>query len=230
MALILNVETATTSCSVSLAADGKIVSLKELDADYTHAENLTIFIEHVLNEAGVKLSALDAVAVSKGPGSYTGLRIGVSTAKGLCYSMNKPLIAINTLHSMASGIIEQTGVTDQNILFCPMIDARRMEVFCAVYDIHKNEIRPTAAEIIEPNSFEELLTSHPIYFFGDGSAKCKEVFAMNPNARFIEKISCSAKYMVPLSEAAFNKKQFEDVAYFEPFYLKDFVAGKKKGE
>jgi tRNA threonylcarbamoyladenosine biosynthesis protein TsaB len=230
MALILNLETATTSCSVSLADNGKLLSLKELDADYTHAENLTLFIQDVLTESGKKLPELDAVAISKGPGSYTGLRIGVSTAKGLCYSLNKPLIAINTLETMASGLIEQTGIKDPNILFCPMIDARRMEVFCAVYDINRKEVSPTAAEIIDENSFRDLLNSHPVYFFGDGAEKCREVFSLNANARFIEKISCSAKYMIPLAEAAFARKQFEDIAYFEPFYLKDFVAGKKKGE
>jgi tRNA threonylcarbamoyladenosine biosynthesis protein TsaB len=229
MALILNLETATTACSVSLAKDGKLIALKELDGDYTHAENLTIFIEEVLKQAKVQLNELDAVAVSKGPGSYTGLRIGVSSAKGLCYSLNKPLLAVNTLESMAN-TAAQLAEIPAGALLCPMIDARRMEVFCALFNKSGKEIRTTSAEIIEENSFADLLSDQKIYFFGDGAAKCKDVLSKNPNACFIDGISCSAKDMTGLSEKAFQLKQFEDLAYFEPFYLKDFVAGKKKGE
>lgn len=231
MALLLNLETATTACSVSLGKDGKLLSLKEQNGEYTHAENLTLFIEDVLKQAGVKLRDIDAIAVSKGPGSYTGLRIGVSTAKGLCYSLDKPLIAINTLRSMAEGMLHTASSAIPAVsLLCPMIDARRMEVYCAVFDSKGNEIRPTSADIIDENSFSGLLKDHSIYFFGDGSAKCKEALSQNKNAFFIPDIFPSAKDLVTLSEEAFNKKQFEDVAYFEPFYLKDFVAGKKKGE
>jgi tRNA threonylcarbamoyladenosine biosynthesis protein TsaB len=231
MALILNLETATTACSVSLSRDGKLLALKELDGEYSHAENLTLFIEDVLDQAGLSINELDAIAVSKGPGSYTGLRIGVSTSKGLCYSLNKPLIAINTLQHLCSS--EQlTAIRDQDpaILLCPMLDARRMEVYCAIYDMQGNELRPTAAEIIDEKSFSDLLKEHQICFFGDGAAKCKEAFAKAPNAVFIDGIMPSAKNMISFSENAFSNKQFEDVAYFEPFYLKDFVAGKKKGE
>jgi tRNA threonylcarbamoyladenosine biosynthesis protein TsaB len=223
LALILNIETATTMCSVSIGKDGKLVALKELNGDYTHAENLTLFIEAVVKQAGIKLSDLDAIAISKGPGSYTGLRIGVSTAKGLCYSLDKPLIAINTLEHLSLALSEGEG-----ILLCPMIDARRMEVYCAVYDSNGNEIIPTAAEIIDENSFADLLKKGKMVFFGDGAAKCKETFSSNSNAIFRDDIYPSAKNMIPLSEKAFNAKQLEDVAYFEPFYLKDFVAGKKK--
>jgi len=223
LALILNIETATTMCSVSIGKDGKLVALKELNGDYTHAENLTLFIEAVVKQAGIQLSDLDAIAVSKGPGSYTGLRIGVSTAKGLCYSLDKPLIAINTLQHLSLTLSEGEG-----ILLCPMIDARRMEVYCAVYDSNGNEIVPTAAEIIDENSFADLLKKGKMVFFGDGAAKCKETFASNSNAIFRDDIYPSAKNMIPLSEKAFNAKQLEGVAYFEPFYLKDFVAGKKK--
>jgi tRNA threonylcarbamoyladenosine biosynthesis protein TsaB len=231
MALILNLETATTACSVSLARDGKLLALKELNADYTHAENLTIFIEDVLKEAGCELHSLDAIAVSKGPGSYTGLRIGVSTAKGLCYSLDKPLIALNTLRSMAEGVLaSRKDMITSSSLLCPMIDARRMEVYCAVYDAAGKEIKETAAEIIDENSFSELLKDHQIIFFGDGAAKCKSTFEGNTNAVFIDDIYPSAKDMISASEEAFSKNMFEDVAYFEPFYLKDFVAGKKKGE
>jgi tRNA threonylcarbamoyladenosine biosynthesis protein TsaB len=231
MALILNLETATTACSVSLARDGKMLALKELNADYTHAENLTIFIEDVLKEAGCELHALDAIAVSKGPGSYTGLRIGVSTAKGLCYSLDKPLIALNTLRSMTHGILaSRKDMITPTSLLCPMIDARRMEVYCAVYNAAGKEIKETAAEIIDEKSFAELLKNHRLIFFGDGAAKCKSTFEGNVNAVFIDNIYPSAKDMITVSEEAFSENIFEDVAYFEPFYLKDFVTGKKKGE
>jgi tRNA threonylcarbamoyladenosine biosynthesis protein TsaB len=229
MALILNLETATTVCSVSLAKDGTLLSLKELNEDYTHAENLTVFIEDVLSQSKVKLSDVHAIAVSKGPGSYTGLRIGVSTAKGLCYSLDKPLIAINTLEHFASSVIlSPSKKQDPTSFFCPMIDARRMEVYCAVYDGQGKEIRPTAAEIIDGISFADLLSNNPVYFFGDGSVKCKEVLSKNKNAFFIDHKVPSAKDMISFSEKMYNEKQFEDVAYFEPFYLKDFVGGKKK--
>lgn len=231
MALILNLETATTACSVSLSRDGKLLSLKEKNGDYTHAENLTLFVEEVFKQARLRLNELDAIAVSKGPGSYTGLRIGVSTAKGLCYSLDKPLIALNTLKSMADGILlsHKEMITPSSLL-CPMIDARRMEVYCAVYDATCKEIKATAAEIIDENSFAELLKDNQLIFFGDGAAKCKSAFSDNVNAIFIDDIYPSAKDMITSSEEAFTKKMFEDVAYFEPFYLKDFVSGKKKGE
>jgi tRNA threonylcarbamoyladenosine biosynthesis protein TsaB len=246
MAIILNIETATTVCSVSLAKDTELLSLKEINGDYSHAENLTLFIEDVCKQANVKLSDVDAIAVSKGPGSYTGLRIGVSTAKGLCYSLEKPLIAINTLQHLADGLpshftsrmSEQPqdvskfsfSISALPILYCPMIDARRMEVYCALYDSAGNEIRQTTAKIIDEHSFSDLFEKNQLFFFGDGATKCKEVLSKNKNAIFIDNIVPSAKDMIRLSSKAFGEKQFEDVAYFEPFYLKDFVAGKKKGE
>lgn len=226
MALILHLETATTVCSVALAKDGQLLSKKELNGDYTHAENLTCFIETVVEEAKRSLKEVDAIAISKGPGSYTGLRIGVSTAKGLCYSLDKPLIALNTLEHSAYGCSLQHGKEDD--LFCPMIDARRMEVYCAVFDKSNKLIRATAAEIIDEHSFADLLQKQTVYFFGDGSAKCKAALASNPNAIFLDHLYPSALNMIPLADQAFQDKQFEDVAYFEPFYLKDFVAGKKK--
>ena len=409
MALILNIETATTVCSVALAQDGVLLSLKEINGDYSHAENLTLFIEDVLLQANIKITELDAIAVSKGPGSYTGLRIGVSAAKGLCYSLDKPLIAVNTLQHLSLALSEGEGMdtakdnpryyttgkldwatsiinakehrknpteaesivweylrakklnhkfrrqhpigkfivdfvcierkliveidgkihekqleedairTEQlnelgfkvirytneqviseidkvidsikaelqavpiplsseegqmidaeesklisannslsseegqkidagesklmnannslsfgegrgEVFFCPMLDARRMEVYCAFFDKDNNTIRETAAEIIDEDSFGDLLKDHIIIFFGDGASKCKEILSQNENAHFIDDIFPSAKDMIFLSEQAYNVKQFEDVAYFEPFYLKDFVAGKKKGE
>ncbi|MGQ0827399.1 MAG: tRNA (adenosine(37)-N6)-threonylcarbamoyltransferase complex dimerization subunit type 1 TsaB [Bacteroidota bacterium] len=363
MALILNLETATTVCSVSLAKDGDLLTFKEHTGDYSHAENLTLFIDDVFQQAKLKLSDIDAVAVSKGPGSYTGLRIGVSTAKGLCYSLNKPLIAINTLQHLSLALSEGEGTNPARIspryftagkldwsssvinakenrknqteaekiiwqhlrankleykfrrqhpidkyivdfaciekrliieidgkihdhqieedairteelikcgfkvirfkneqviveidnvikairselknsisplsfgegrgevLFCPMIDARRMEVYCAIYNSDNKEIKTTAAEIIDENSFADLLETNQVIFFGDGADKCKSILSKNKNAIFIDGIFLSAKNMISLSEQAFINKQFEDAAYFEPFYLKDFVAGKKK--
>jgi tRNA threonylcarbamoyladenosine biosynthesis protein TsaB len=231
MALILNIETATTVCSVSLAKDGVLLSFKEQNGDYSHAENLTVFIEDVLQQANINISDIDAIAVSKGPGSYTGLRIGVSTAKGLCYSLDKPLIAVDTLKYMAIATSQQpTTNNQQQSLYCPMLDARRMEVYCAIYDFQGNVVKATAAEIIDEHSFADILKTNKIVFFGDGSAKCKETFSENSNAIFIDDVVPSAKDMITLSEKAFSEKQFEDVAYFEPYYLKDFVAGKKKGE
>ena|SRR6218665_982713 len=231
MALILHLETATTVCSVSVAKDGQLLALKEQNGDYSHAENLTLFIENAIQQSGTSLSEVDAIAVSKGPGSYTGLRIGVSTAKGLCYSLGKPLIAINTLQHLAGSVITQTSnIQHPTSFFCPMIDARRMEVYCAIFNAQGNEIEPTAAVIVDEQSFAHLLKDHTVYFFGDGAAKCKDTLSGNPHAVFIDHIVPSAKDMIALAEKAFNEKQFEDVAYFEPFYLKDFVAGKKKGE
>lgn len=230
MALILNLETATTVCSVSLSKDGKLLAFKEQSGAYSHAENLTLFIENVFQQAGLKLCNVDAIAVSKGPGSYTGLRIGASTAKGLCYSLDKPLIAISTLQHISLSVSEELKFQTSNLnsYFCPMIDARRMEVYCALYDSFNNEIKPASAEIIEEQSFSILLKENLIYFFGDGAAKCKELLSVNKNAVFITDVFPSAKNMVSLSEQAFVNKLFVDVAYFEPFYLKDFVAGKKK--
>ena len=235
MALILNIETATTMCSVSLAKDGNLLAVKEQNGDYSHSENLTLFIEDVCRQANIRLQDMDAIAASKGPGSYTGLRIGVSTAKGLCYSLNKPLIAIPTLQHLSLSVSENVrsskGV-DSNIpltsLFCPMLDARRMEVYCAIYDSSNQEIKPTTAEIIDEHSYDDLLNHNTVVFFGDGAAKCKTYLSVNANARFIDDVFPSAKNMISLSEYAFNNKLFEDVAYFEPFYLKDFMIAKSK--
>lgn len=204
-----------------------MIAIKEsLDENHSHAENLTVYIQDVCRQAKINLKDIDAVAVGKGPGSFTGLRIGVSAAKGLCYALDKPLIAINSLKTMAASQISIPN-TQYPILFCPMIDARRMEVYCAVYDEHLNEIKKTSADIIDQNSFSELLSKHIIYFFGDGAAKCRSIIT-HENAKFIDDINPSAKFMIPLAERLFDEKKFEDVAYFEPFYLKDFVDTSKK--
>jgi len=230
MALILNLETSTKVCSVALAKDSELVALKEIHDDYSHAEKLTLFIQEVLEEAGISIKELDAVAVSKGPGSYTGLRIGVSTTKGLCYSLQKPMIGIPTLKAMARepSLTLNLEHDKAGILLCPMIDARRMEVYTAFYDLNNNEFREVAADIVDENSYQEILERHKVIFFGDGAGKCKMVLEKHENALFNDVVFPSAKNMVVLSEERFINLQFEDVAYFEPYYLKDFVAGKPK--
>jgi tRNA threonylcarbamoyladenosine biosynthesis protein TsaB len=227
LSLILNIETATEVCSVTLARDAELVSARESKSGYTHSENITVFIDEVVREAGVSLNNLDAIAVSKGPGSYTGLRIGVSTAKGLCFALEKPLLAVNTLLSLANHFITTNNKQQTTNLFCPMLDARRMEVYCAVYDSKLNEVLPTAAVIVEKNSFEKILESNTVYFFGNGAGKCKSVIK-HSNAVFVDDIYPSATAMISISQKLFKEKRFEDTAYFEPFYLKDFVAGKAK--
>jgi len=226
MALLLHIETATSVCSVALSEHGKLLSLKEENKKNTHAENITLFISHVLNEAGKKNSDLDAIAVSAGPGSYTGLRIGVSTAKGFCYALDRPLIAINTLQALAFKI-RISNFEFRNSLLCPMIDARRMEVFCALYDDNLNEIQSASPKIIHENSFSDLLKENKIYFFGDGAEKCKTVLSHQTNAIFIDNIFPSASSMIDIAEKKFQQKQFENLALFEPFYAKEFVDGKK---
>ena len=220
MALILNLETATKNCSVSISENGEIISLKEINTGgYSHSELLHSFIEDVLKESNFKLSDLDAVAVSKGPGSYTGLRIGVSTAKGLCFGNDIPLISIPTLESMA------TSQKDIDYTLVPMLDARRMEVYSCIYNSSLQEVRKTEAEIIYDNSYSEFLEKGKVLFFGDGAEKCKDIIK-HKNAEFVDDIFPSAKDMGVLSEEKFNKSDFEDTAYFEPFYLKDFIATK----
>lgn len=223
MATILNIETATGVCSVALSIDGKVISVQESHVKNSHAERITLFCKAVLTEAGIQFQDLDAVAVSMGPGSYTGLRIGVSTAKGYCFALDKPLIAIPTLQSMASGM--KKNANDPNQLFCPMIDARRMEVYAAIFDGELNEVRPTAAVIIDEDSFSNELQNEEVCFAGDGAEKCNAILSHQEHASFLDDFHASSAHMASISEAKFNARQFEDVAYFEPFYLKDFVAG-----
>lgn len=221
MELILCIETATKSCSVSLSQNGKTLQTIELVSDqYSHSEKLTLFIEQILKNQQKSFSDLDAVAVSKGPGSYTGLRIGVSTAKGICYAIDKPLISISTLETMAYDMSLQYP----EAIYCPMLDARRMEVYCAFYGNIESDIE---AKVLDQNSFKEELDKHSIIFFGDGSDKFKEIID-HPNAKFVDSVFPSATNMGVLAQLAFQNKKFEDVAYFEPFYLKDFVAGPLK--
>jgi tRNA threonylcarbamoyladenosine biosynthesis protein TsaB len=231
MSVLLQIETATASCSVALARDGEFLAVKEVNERNIHAEVITRFIEEVVKECGVALANLDAIAVSAGPGSYTGLRIGISTAKGLCFALDKPLIAVDTLTAMAYGALNSGKIVLTNDLFlCPMIDARRMEVYTAIFDIKLNQLKPTAAEIIDENSFNDLLNKHRILFFGDGAEKCREVLSHNPNALFLSDFVNSAAFITSLALGKFKARSFENVALFEPFYLKDFIAGKKKSE
>lgn len=226
MSLILGIETATKMCSVALSDENGLLALKEVGGEYSHAENLNLFVSDVCMQAGKELKDIDAVAVSKGPGSYTGLRIGVSAAKGFCTALDIPLISVDTLQAMALVGSKSllSGEIERGVLFSPMIDARRMEVYTALYDNEGNKIEDISAKIIDENSFEKELKSGKVVFFGDGAEKCREALESNPNAIFIEEVHPSAQYINEIALEKFNKKEFEDVAYFEPFYLKDFIA------
>ena len=219
---ILNIETSTKACSVALHKNGElIVSREDVTTNFSHSEKLLKFISKLFSDAKLSLSDLDAIAVSMGPGSYTGLRIGVSTAKGLCYGLDIPLISISTLKAMSFGMALEIKAD----LYCPMIDARRMEVYSAFFDINNTEVRKIQADIIDENSYK-LELEKKVVFFGDGSEKIKEKIS-HKNAMFISDIHPSAKNMGLLSYQKFTESLFEDLAYFEPFYLKDFVAGRK---
>ncbi len=263
MPIILSIETSTKACSAAIHQDGKLLSVSELNNEKSSSGMLTTLIEHVVKTAGLTLQYIDAIAVAKGPGSYTGLRIGVSTAKGLCFTLEKPLIAINTLEAMAyqlsigrhpagrhsagrhsagrhpagrhpagrhpagrhSAVNYQLGVSPLSLLLCPMLDARRMEVYCAVYKADPLELlEPTQAKIIDETSFSNLFESHKIIFFGDGAEKCRASLGNDSNAVFVnEVVFPSAKSIGALATRSFEQLQFENVADFEPFYLKEFV-------
>jgi tRNA threonylcarbamoyladenosine biosynthesis protein TsaB len=225
MVTILQIETATQVCSAAVSINGETVALKELAAQNIHAGSLTLFIEEVMNQAGITYAALDAVAVSKGPGSYTGLRIGVSTAKGICFAMDKPLIAISTLEMMGEGFL--TANPDYTGLVCPMIDARRMEVFTALYDHHLKQVLPVTARIIDETSYAEDLRTNTITFIGDGAMKCNTSI-LSPNAAFSDLNYNSAANMSRLANSCYKAQDFADLAYFEPYYLKDFVITEAK--
>lgn len=226
--MILCLETATPSCSVALVHNGEVLACEEDPKGQNHSEKITLFIDSVMKKAGISYDQLDAVAVSMGPGSYTGLRIGVSTAKGICYAVSKPLIAVETLEAMAYGgsaVISSERSERRNLLLIPAIDARRMEVYAAIFDENVNKIKDTEAVIIDENSFADLKKDHHIYLFGDGADKCAEIFANDDKITVIKDFYCSAKYMNTIAQQKFNNSEFVDVAYFEPFYLKDFVPG-----
>ena len=223
--LLLSLDTSTTVCSVALHSDGGLLGCYELFTERTSSSMLTTLIGNVVQQTGFALNDLDGVAVAKGPGSYTGLRIGVSTAKGLCFALDRPLLSVNTLRAMT----EQVRQFFLPTLFCPMIDARRMEVYCALYDQTGAEVKPTAAEIIDENSFGEWLADHQIVFFGDGADKCRAVLEKHPNALFLaELIRPSARTIGELATDKFRTGQFENLAAFEPFYLKEFMTTKPR--
>lgn len=226
MGSILCLETSSGVCSVAVGRDGSILSFNESDQRNAHSTQLTGLIQKTLDDASLELSQLDAIAVSMGPGSYTGLRIGVASAKGFCYAQEKPLIAVPTLKALALGMREKTGLVKG--LFCPMLDARRMEVYTAVYDSSLSEIRPVTAEIITADSFADLLASGVVIFAGEGAEKCKPFLGANKHSFFLNDFKLSATFLYPLALEKLNHRAFENLAYFEPFYLKDFVTGKPR--
>ncbi len=228
MPKILHIETATQICSVALSENETIIASKSSDEKNAHSRVLTVFIDELLQSNGLLPQNLDAIAVSMGPGSYTGLRIGVSTAKGLCYSLSKPFISVSTLQAMAWGMAAKAGKQYADTLFCPMIDARRMEVYAAIFDGSKEQVREILAEVLDENSFAGQLKTHQILFAGDGAEKCKQLLSSKPNVRFLDGFVPSARFLAAIATEKFNEGNFEDVAYFEPFYLKDFIAGTPK--
>ncbi|HEY5507279.1 MAG TPA: tRNA (adenosine(37)-N6)-threonylcarbamoyltransferase complex dimerization subunit type 1 TsaB [Paludibacter sp.] len=218
--IILHIETSTNICSIAVSENGRCLFSKSDSEGMNHAALLSVFIAEAMEFLKSASKKLDAVAVSSGPGSYTGLRIGVSTAKGLCYGLDIPLIAVSTLEVLTANALQITE-TAANSLFCPMIDARRMEVYAAIYNQEGIIQREISADIIDENSYSEILESHIVYFFGNGAEKCKATLT-HPNARFIDGMYPLAENMIVLAEKAYNEKKFVDVAYFEPFYLKEF--------
>ena len=223
--MLLNLETSTNICSVAVSDGESIIAFRETNEGFSHAEKLTVFIAEVLEESKIKLKDLDAVAVSSGPGSYTGLRIGISVAKGLCFAVDKQLISIPTLQAMASGSLEKLVNVDSNILLCPMIDARRMEVYCALYDSNLNCHQAAIAKVVTSELFSEINDFKKIYFFGDGAEKCRLI--LNPLFEYLPDVFPSAKKMAKLANKKWKNGQFENLALFEPFYLKEYKAGKK---
>jgi tRNA threonylcarbamoyladenosine biosynthesis protein TsaB len=227
MAYILCIETSTSICSAALVNDGKVIAARQDNEGNSHANRLTVLIEELFGDSAVPLdlSDIDAVAVSSGPGSYTGLRIGVSTAKGICFAMDKPLIAIPSLAVLAWPVVKRYSDESEEgeSWFCPMIDARRMEVYTAMFDQNMEQKRETSADIIDENSYRDILDVRRVFFFGNGAGKCKDALK-HPNAIFPADEGPLARNMASLANDAWNNKRFEDVAYFEPFYLKDFIA------
>jgi tRNA threonylcarbamoyladenosine biosynthesis protein TsaB len=225
MTPILCIESGTSTCSVALGYNDILIDIEEShDPNNNHAKNLTHFVEVMLKRQGLKASDLSAVAVSKGPGSYTGLRIGVSAAKGICYGANIPLIAVGSLDSMAQGALQIIASnTNKPEVLCPMIDARRMEVYTQMFNREGEPISSVEAKVLDNNSFNEILEEKTILFFGNGAQKAKDEI-LHPNALFIFDFKPSARFMIPFANRLLNQRKYEDAAYFEPLYLKDFVA------
>ena len=223
MSCILHIETSTNVCSVAVSEDGKVIFDKADRTGNNHAEALGSFVDEAMSFADSHAIPLDAVAVSGGPGSYTGLRIGVSMAKGVCYALDIPLLSVPTLQLMCVPVLLRYDEMEDNALLCPMIDARRMEVYAALYDRALKPVREIQADVVDADTYRKWLDERPVYFFGNGAAKCMETIA-HPNARLIEGIEPLAKWMMPLAEKKMLNDIHEDVAYYVPFYLKDFVA------
>lgn len=219
MSYLLHIESSSTVCSIAISKDSELLGLKELNNGYTHAENLHVFIDELLKELSLTIKDLNAVSVSCGPGSYTGLRIGFSAAKGLAYALNIPLITIETLKALSNIAIQQTKV---DALFCPLMDARRMEVYCAIYDKNLSEKLSVQALVLDDDSILKFNLKKDVYFFGDGMPKSKTLLQSLPNSHFIENISANASSMVSLAFEKYQKQDFADVAYSEPNYLKEF--------
>ena len=222
MSCILSIETSTDVCSVAMSENGQCIFKKEDHSGPNHAVSLGVYVDEALSFTDNHAIPLGAVAVSSGPGSYTGLRIGVSMAKGICYGRDVPLLSVPTLEIMAVPVLLNHEIEDDALL-CPMIDARRMEVYSAIYDRALKQQREIRADVVDGDTYREFLDSHPVYFFGNGAAKCMETIN-HPNAHLIKGIEPLAKYMFPLAERKWVQEEFEDVAYYVPFYLKDFVA------
>lgn len=227
MSCILNIETSTDVCSVAVSENGTCIMELQEHSGPNHAERLGTFVDEALSFADSHAIPLDAVAVSCGPGSYTGLRIGVSMAKGICYGHNVKLLAVPTLELLSVPVLLHHEEIEDGALLIPMLDARRMEVYSQVFTRGLKEVRPIQADVVDEHSYREYLDKGPVYFFGNGADKCKEIIE-HPNAHFIEGIEPLAKNMFPLAEKRMAMEQYEDVAYFVPFYLKDFVAKKAK--
>lgn len=220
MSVFLAIESSSINCSISVFRDMELLALVEQQEPNIHASAITLFIEDALSKADLKLNDLDAIAVGKGPGSYTGLRIGVSTAKGLCYALDKPLIACNSLRTLTEFALAQNP--DEQRVFCPLIDARRMEVYTCLYNHQSKLIKEVDALIIDEQSFLEDLKKQKIVFYGDGANKIKPFYENNPNSLFLDDIYCSSSYMIKEIMEHYDSNKFEDVIYFEPFYLKEF--------
>lgn len=227
MSCILHIDTSTSVCSVAVSQDGTCLFNKEDHSGPNHSITLGIFIDEALALVDSQGIMLDAVSVSGGPGSYTGLRIGVSMAKGICYGRELKLISVPTLELLCVPVLLNHDEIEDNALLCPMIDARRMEVYAALFDRALKPIRETRADVVDENTYKQWLDERPVYFFGNGAAKCMEQIN-HPNARLIEDIEPLAKWMLPLGEKRMIQERFEDVAYYTPFYLKDFVAKEAK--
>ena len=226
MACILHIETSTDVCSVAVSEDSHCIYHEEHHSGPNHAERLGSMVDEALSFTDSHAIPFDAVAVSCGPGSYTGLRIGVSMAKGVCYGRDLKLIAVPTLELLCVPILLREGIEDDALL-CPMLDARRMEVYAAIYDRSLKEVRPVGADVVNADTYRQWLDQHPVYFFGNGAKKCMDIID-HPNAHYIDGIEPQARWMQPLAERRLLDGRTEDVAYFVPFYLKDFVALKPK--